>query len=158
MPNISIKNRNISRPERSANNVEHVDFQRRERIQQVNNSQAKPISLAEILLIGQIVLWSDIIGFIIIEDFGLIDIFIFPMTQFYFRYKGVKSTYDLIGNIAECIPGVGILPLRTIAFGITVFAANHPKAFKVGINLASKTMPGGAVAQTAAKQALDKAA
>jgi hypothetical protein len=75
---------------------------------------------------------SDIIGMLLVlvglDDFGIIDVLTWPVSGFYFRFKGVKGAYDLIGNIAELVPYVGALPVRTIGVLFTIWADRHPKA------------------------------
>jgi len=70
----------------------------------------------------------DMIEMTFIGDFFfLTDIFFFPASQLYLYLKGVRFNYVLIGNILEFIPIVGLLPIRTTTFSITVWMEHHPK-------------------------------
>ncbi|HDH31260.1 MAG TPA: hypothetical protein ENH26_00610 [Candidatus Wolfebacteria bacterium] len=90
----------------------------------------KCISLPESILLIMYIGFTDLIGIILIffglDDFLILDLITFPVTQFYFRIKGVRSTYDLATNILECIPYLGALPMRTVGLIITIYLANHP--------------------------------
>ncbi|KKR89266.1 MAG: hypothetical protein UU85_C0004G0107 [Candidatus Wolfebacteria bacterium GW2011_GWA2_42_10] len=96
--------------------------------------EQKKISLPETLILTMYIGFTDLIGIVLVfaglDDFGILDAITFPVTQFYFRIKGVKATADLIGNLIELIPYVGALPIRTITLLITIYAANHPE--KIG--------------------------
>src|SRR3989344_7691331 len=100
----------------------------------MDEEDQKKVSLPEaimlILYIGGLDLVGLLLIFIGLDDFGIIDILSFPVTQFYFRIKGIKATTDLVGNLIELIPYVGALPIRTITLLITIYAANHPE--KIG--------------------------
>ncbi|MDO8585216.1 MAG: hypothetical protein Q7R85_03840 [bacterium] len=62
-----------------------------------------------------------------LPDFFILDIFAFPLTQLYFRMKGVRANYALIGNLGELLPYIDKLPMRTIGAIATIRAANHPE-------------------------------
>jgi hypothetical protein len=66
-------------------------------------------------------------AFLFGDSWFLTDLFAFPGEQLYLYLKGVKGMYALIGNVLELIPFLGDLPLRTIAFIITVWVDHHPK-------------------------------
>ena len=102
------------------------------------------ISLPENILLMLYIVPLDIIGLILIcfglDDFFILDILTFPVTQFYFRMKGVRSTYDLVASGLELIPYVGALPLKTAGVIATIWVANHPKTLpsKVVVTAAAK--------------------
>ena len=95
----------------------------------------KVISLPETILIMEYVILLDLIGiglaFAALDDFFILDLLSTPVTQFYFRMKGVKSTADLISSGLELIPYVGSLPIKSVGVAITIYMANHPKVMKV---------------------------
>ncbi len=102
------------------------------------------ISLPETIFLMSYIIPSDIIGIILVcfglDDFFILDILTFPVTQLYFRMRRVKANYDLIASCLELIPYVGALPIKTVGVGITIWMANHPKS-----------LPSKIVATTAAK-------
>lgn len=63
-----------------------------------------------------------------LDDFFIIDATAFPITQFYFRMKGVRANYMLMSNLLELVPYVGKLPMRTIGAWATIRAANKPES------------------------------
>ncbi|MEK7481853.1 MAG: hypothetical protein AAB464_00320 [Patescibacteria group bacterium] len=95
----------------------------------------KKISLPEIILLNLYIIPLDIVGLVLVffglDDFWIIDILTFPVTQFYFRMKGVKAGADLAASIVELIPYVGALPIKSIGMNITIYLANHPKATEI---------------------------
>jgi len=99
------------------------------------DEEQKIISLPETIILMLYIVPLDIIGLILLffglDDFFILDILTFPVTQFYFRIKGVKSTYDLIAGILELIPYIGGLPIKTIGVAITIYMANPPKSAKI---------------------------
>lgn len=106
--------------------------------QEEEEQNEQKISLVETILLMLYIVPLDIVGIILgcfgLDDFFILDLLTFPVTQFYFRMKGVKSTFDLIASGLELIPYIGALPIKTIGVTITIWTANHPKA------LASKTI------------------
>lgn len=90
----------------------------------------KKFTEAEMIILLLYIGFTDLVGLIIVcfalDDVGIIDAFTFPVTQVYFRMKGVNANLDLIGNAAEVVPYIGALPLRTIACWLTMKAANNP--------------------------------
>jgi len=88
------------------------------------------ISLTEIFFITPLFLICDIIGIVLVcfglDDFFLLDIIRFPLSQVYLYFKGLKGTVTLIGNILETIPYVGALPISTTAWLITVWIDHNP--------------------------------
>ena len=96
--------------------------------------EGKKISLPETIILVMYIGFTDLIGlfllFFALDDFFILDILTFPVTQFYFRIKGVKGTADLITNTAELIPYLGALPIRTVGLLITIYLANHPEKIK----------------------------
>ncbi len=118
------------------------------------------ISLPEALLLTAYIALTDIVGFFLVlvalDDFFIIDALTFPVTQIYFRMKGVsKAGLDLAMNMAECIPYIGALPLRTIGVIMVIWADHHPESIvaqatqKAG-QLTSVKNPKGALAAKAA--------
>jgi len=97
--------------------------------------EEKKISLPETIMLVLYIGFTDLIGLVLLffgaDDFFVLDILTFPVTQFYFRIKGVKGTADLVSNIAELVPYLGALPIRTIGLIITIYLANHPEKAKV---------------------------
>ena len=95
----------------------------------------KKISLPEIILLNLYIIPLDLLGLLLLffglDDFWIIDILTFPITQFYFRIKGVKAGADLIASLGELIPYVGALPIKTIGMNITIYLANHPEKNKI---------------------------
>ncbi|MBI5306303.1 hypothetical protein HZB04_01835 [Candidatus Wolfebacteria bacterium] len=96
------------------------------------DEQEKKISLPEIILLNLYIIPLDLIGLVLfffgLDDFGIIDILTFPVTQFYFRIKGVKASADLFGSIVELIPYVGALPIKSVAMNINIWIANYPES------------------------------
>ncbi len=93
---------------------------------------AKPkITQVESFIILAILAGLDIVDVALLivglDDFFLLDIVAFPITQLYFRMKGVRANYMLFANVAEVIPYVGKLPLRTIGALVTIRQANNPE-------------------------------
>jgi hypothetical protein len=92
--------------------------------------EQKKISLPEIIMLNLYVVPLDLIGLLLIfvglDDFGIIDILTFPVTQFYFRMKGAKAGADLVASMLELIPYVGALPIKSIGMNITIYLTNHP--------------------------------
>lgn len=93
------------------------------------NNEPK-ISISEIVIITPYLILIDVIGILLfiagLDDFGLLDIIRFPITQLYLRIKGVKGTADLIGNIIKLIPYVGVIPF-TFFWMATIYIDRHPK-------------------------------
>ena len=94
--------------------------------------EGKKISIVETIILTMYIGLTDLIGIALVllalDDFWIIDLLTFPVTQLYFRMKRVKGTADLVFNILELIPYVGGLPLRTVGLLITIYIANHPKS------------------------------
>ena len=106
------------------------------------NEENKIISLPETIILGMYIGFTDLIGlalvFFALDDFFILDILTFPVTQFYFRMKGVKGTADLITNGLELVPYLGALPMRTIGLFITIYLVNHPEKIKTFSAVAGK--------------------
>lgn len=62
-----------------------------------------------------------------LDDFFIIDVAAFPLTQFYFRMKGIRANYMLTSNLLELVPYAGKAPMRTIGAWATIRAANNPE-------------------------------
>lgn len=97
------------------------------------------ISLPEIIIITPYLLIIDIIGIALVsvglDDFGMLDVIRFPITQLYLRIKGVKSRIDLIGNIVKLFPYIGAFPF-VIFWVITIYMDRNPSI----ANLADKAV------------------
>ncbi len=91
----------------------------------------KIISLPETILLNLYIIPLDLIGLLLIviglDDFWILDIMTFPVTQFYFRMKGAKAGADLVTSMVELIPYVGALPIKSIGMNITIYLTNHPE-------------------------------
>lgn len=103
--------------------------------------QEPKISLPEIIIITPYLVIFDLIG-VGLFFFGLDDLFIldavrFPVTQLYLRFKGVKGTATLVGNILELVPYVGALPISTATWLITIYLDRNPEKMEMVSNLAS---------------------
>lgn len=90
------------------------------------------LSTAEIIVVGFFFATIDIIDLV-----GLLfalplstftSVIAFPASQLYARMRGIRQDMILISNGLELLPWIGDLPLRTIAFGITAYMENNPKA------------------------------
>ena len=90
----------------------------------------KKISLPESIILIMYIGSTDLVGIGLVifglDDFFILDALTFPVTQIYFRMKGVKAGSDLGFNLGEIVPYLGALPLRTIGLLITIYMANHP--------------------------------
>ena len=95
----------------------------------------KKISLVETILLVLFVGMADIIEIILVcfalDDFWLSDIITGGAVGFYFLIKGAKGEWILGGWIAEAIPYIGALPIKSIALWIAIYITNHPKIAKV---------------------------
>ena len=89
------------------------------------------ITLTEALFIGSFLLLTDIIGIVLVlfglDDFFILDIVRFPITGFYYWFKGLRMTSMWISNILETLPYVGALPNATIGWIITVWMDRYPE-------------------------------
>ena len=80
----------------------------------------------------------------VLDDFFILDALWFPVSQVYFRLKGVNGTYNIVMSGAELIPYVGALPLRVIGCYMVIYIDSHPKAAAaLGKAAAGKTMGRG---------------
>ncbi len=116
------------------------------------------ISLPEAMLIVEYVLIADIIGIALLlfglDDFFILDILTFPVTQIYFRMKGVRAGYDLGAGLLELIPYVGALPIKTIGVLVTIALDWYfPEAAAIVGGAAKLKNPVGAAAPAPAAQA-----
>ncbi len=103
----------------------------------------KKISLPETILLNLYIIPFDILGLVLVffgvDDFWIIDILTFPVTQFYFRMKGAKASADLVASVVELIPYVGALPIKSIGMNISIYLTNHPEKFGVAGQIAGMT-------------------
>ncbi len=89
-----------------------------------------------IILLGYVFL-LDFVGLILLvlnffgipaDDFGILDLLCFPVTQVYFRMREVSRLgWDITTGLLELIPFVGNLPLRTIGVAMVIWIDRHPK-------------------------------
>ena len=90
------------------------------------------ISLIAVLLFTPYLALLDLVDVILLlvgaDDFWITDVLSFPITQFYFFWKGARSTHNLVTNVLELLPYVGKLPWRTVGFLLTVRATNRRAA------------------------------
>ncbi len=84
---------------------------------------------------------ADLIGFLLIwigaDDFWILDVLTFPVTQFYFRIKGVQGNYALFASLLELIPYLGVLPILTLGVVAVIWADRHQGS---GLVQAAKTI------------------
>lgn len=86
------------------------------------------IAVADILELVSELLDEVVIGVILS---WVIDIISIIVVQFYLRFKGVKGVYSLVTNIAEFIPVLSALPLRTFGIIATIIVDRVPEAKEV---------------------------
>ncbi len=68
--------------------------------------------------------------FLLLDDFWVSDIVFFTASETYAAIKGVDGRiYSRMGNIAELVPYVGSLPLRTVGWSAAFYAHNHPNSW-----------------------------
>ena len=100
------------------------------------------ISLPEALLVTQYVMIADVIGVVLLlvglDDFFILDILTFPVTQIYFRMKGVSAGYDLVAGLFEMIPYVGALPIKTVGVIATIAVDWYFPQVAAATNVAAK--------------------
>ena len=89
------------------------------------------ISYIEAFLIMAVVILADLVELVLVffglPDFWIPDIISFPITQIYFRMKGVKGELALVGNLLELIPYVSALPMRTALVAAVIVIDRSPK-------------------------------
>ncbi len=110
--------------------------------------EQKKISLPEIILMIMIVGGADlfdaittlvalvpIIGKVFVFTNIFVGIFVLLIIQFWLILKGgigfKKQLVVLVGNLIELIPGLNILPIRTLTLLIAIYLINHPKIMKI---------------------------
>lgn len=97
-----------------------------------NQNNPKISDIEAFVLLSYIGL-TDLVGMVLVlfalDDFFILDILTFPVTQIYFRMKKIsKVEYDLAANLAELVPYLGALPLRTIGVAMVIWTDRHPKS------------------------------
>ena len=113
------------------------------------------ISTAEAILLIMVGLVADLINWVPIVNW-VVAIFMFPITQIYFRMKGIRGNYSLISNLIELIPIVSVLPAYTIAMVATIYVDRHPELLeKVSKMAAAKTVNKGNLKPSAATNTTD---
>jgi len=85
------------------------------------------ISTVEALLLIIVGVIADLINWIPVVNW-VVAAFMFPVTQIYFRLKGVKGVYGLVGNLIELIPFLSVLPAYTFAFAATIYIDRKPES------------------------------
>ncbi len=76
-------------------------------------------------IIADLINWIPVVNWVVAAV-------MFPITQIYFRIKGVRGHYALIGNILELIPVLSVLPAYTLAMAATVYLDRHPELMAKG--------------------------
>ncbi len=69
------------------------------------------------------------------------DLAVLGIVQFYLHIKGGRWEHALVGNVAEMLPIIDFLPIRTVTFMISVYKTNHPKGGLIS-RIAEKTKMG----------------
>jgi hypothetical protein len=129
-----------------------------------------PEMIFMLLLVGGADLFEVVAGFAIaVPVVGQVmvfinwfsDRFVLAITQLWFIMKGgigfSKIATSLIGNLIEFIPGLDILPIRTVTLIIVIYMINHPKAAQVA-SLASGKLSLGKEGAAALKGSAETAA
>jgi len=98
----------------------------------------------EAFYLGSYILLTDAVGIALffggLDDFLILDIMTFPITQMYFRMKKVdRAGWDVVMNIAELVPYIGALPLRSVGFFTVIYIDHNPASFAAkGVGEVSK--------------------
>lgn len=112
------------------------------------DEKQKKIGLPEIIIMLMVVGGADalevvtdlsfaipVIGQILLFTNPFIDIFTLAIVQFWLIMKGGigfnKQATVLVGNLIELVPGLDILPIRTVSLIVTIYMINHPKVAKM---------------------------
>ena len=97
----------------------------------MENENEPKISQVESFVIISILAGLDVADLALLafglDDFFILDILAFPLTQLYFRMKGVRANYMLTSNILEIVPYLGKAPLRTVGAPAPIYAPYHPE-------------------------------
>lgn len=95
---------------------------------------AVKITPVEILYLNMYIIPLDVICLILVffglDDFWIMDLLTFPVTQFYFRMKGAKAGVDLAASLLELVPYLGALPIKSVGLNIAIYLTNHPEKIK----------------------------
>ena len=89
------------------------------------------ISTTEAVFLIMAAIIADSINWIPVVNW-IVAAVMFPVTQIYFRMKGVKATYALVGNIIEMIPILSALPAYTFSIAAVIYFDRHPKLVEQG--------------------------
>jgi hypothetical protein len=125
--------------------------------------QEKKISLPEMIIFGLLVVsawlcgvFADISQGVLVVGQGLMVLnwvysgIIFAAVQIWLILKGEigfsKQVSSIVGNAAEFIPFVNMIPLNVLGFFVTVYLVNHPKMMAVA---QPRMKAGGALAPAA---------
>ena len=120
----------------------------------------RKISPVVAIFIGLCLLTVDIaefaLGLLLIDDFWILDI-LAGSIFFYITIKGIPPIRLIVGWLIEAIPYVGAyLPVKTISWGVTVWADWHPQSLATKtLTTASQYVPtgkGGVAASRMARQ------
>ncbi len=117
-----------------------------------------PEAVFVIIAIGLVDLVELALVFFGLDDFWISDAIAFPLTQIYLRMKGVRGTYELIGNIIELIPYAGWIPFRTLGMIATIYVDRHPRLEAVAGAVGQIAQKGNVSGPAAANKEVEKAA
>ena len=126
--------------------------------EETEKQNEQKISLPEIILMTLICGGTDvfeifatlasgtvILAAIFVSLNWMLDIFCWLSLLIWLIMKRIKGVWVLSGNALEMIPGLDVLPLRTITLWLTIFLINRPikipgaeKAIQATINVAEK--------------------
>lgn len=133
--------------------------------------QEKKISLPEIIIFGLLVISAWFLGVLADASQGILVVgqglmamdwvysgIVFVAVQAWLILKGEigfsKQVSSLVGNVAEFIPFVNILPLNVAGFFLTVYLVNNPKIMAIA---QSGMKAGGAIAPAGPQKQGDEA-
>lgn len=83
------------------------------------------ISNVEVFFLLVLALIADLLSIIPIVNI-IVGIFALIIGQFYYRVKGVKPHYALVGNLIEFIPFLSILPTYIASTAATIYFDRKP--------------------------------
>lgn len=116
-------------------------------------AKKSPISWWEFYLFAPAFIIPDILDLLSLTGIGVVfswiaDLIYLAVSNIWLYWKGRKLTWNLIISGLEFIPGIDVLPMRTIAFCVLIFLEKAPKkvkqAAKVAAEVAITTQAGGA--------------
>ncbi len=86
----------------------------------------KKFTYAEILFLMMFAIGADIANVFPILNIFVTIVTLF-VTQIYFKFKGVKSGFNLVMQLLEFIPFLSIIPMMTMGVLVTIIMANNPR-------------------------------